>query len=250
MRENLVVTIMAAGEGKRMNSTLPKVLVEFRGYPMLIRILLEVYKLEPERIIIVTGKYHNLIIETMQKYITSPQKKDILYFVQQEIPQGTGDAIKNTLNYFEDNSKVLILNGDMPLISAELLLKFINERHEGGHIPKLMVAELDNPYGYGRILYNDHGEFQQIKEEKDACVEEKEVKIVNVGIYYFQGSTLKTFIPKIQNKNAQKEYYLTDIVSLIRPNPIYTYLVESDMTYQIHGINTQAELRKLENFVK
>jgi UDP-N-acetylglucosamine diphosphorylase/glucosamine-1-phosphate N-acetyltransferase len=252
MRENLVITIMAAGEGKRMNSPLPKVLNLLQGQPMLVRILLEIHKLEPEKIVIITGKHHDLIIETINKYVSKPlldHLQEITYFVQQDKPQGTGDAIKCALDYYNNDSNVLILNGDMPLITADLLSKFIDSTPK--QTPSLMVAEMDSPYGYGRILYDHRGEFKMIREEKDCSPEEKKEKIVNVGIYYFLGHTLKTFIPKIENKNAQGEYYLTDIVGILREyyprTTINTYLVDKDERYQIYGVNTQDELRTLES---
>jgi UDP-N-acetylglucosamine diphosphorylase/glucosamine-1-phosphate N-acetyltransferase len=244
---NLVVTIMAAGEGKRMNSNIPKVLHLFKNIPILIRILLEVIKINPKKIIIITGKYDELIKKTIFEYINDINN---IYFVEQKNPNGTGDAIKCTLDYYSDNDiidKVLILNGDMPLISSDLLLKFIDnlENNES----KLLVAELENPYGYGRIIYNNDI-FYEIKEEKDCSIEEKNINIVNVGIYIFPSNILKKYIPMINNNNYQKEYYLTDIIKLIKNNSninINTYKIESNIKYQILGVNTQEELKLLEN---
>lgn len=246
---NLVVTIMAAGEGKRMNSNIPKVLHLFKNIPMLIRIILEVIKINPKKIIIITGKYDELIKKTIFEYINI-NDIDNLFFVEQKNPNGTGDAIKCTLDHYPDNEiidKVLILNGDMPLISSELLLKFINnlENNES----KLLVAELENPYGYGRIIYNNDI-FYEIKEEKDCLIEEKNINIVNVGIYIFPSNILKKYIPMINNNNSQKEYYLTDIIKLIKNNSninINTYKIENNLKYQILGVNTQEELKLLEN---
>ena len=150
MNPNLIVTIMAAGEGKRMNSNIPKVLHNFKGIPMLIRIIKEVLEINPVKIIIITGKYHILIKETIQNYIYNENYHKI-NFVQQVNPNGTGDAIKCTLSYYSDKDNVLILNGDMPLIQSNLLKKFINNFSQA----KLLVAKLDHPFGYGRILYDN-----------------------------------------------------------------------------------------------
>ena len=124
---NLVVTIMAAGEGKRMNSNVPKILHKFNSIPMLIRIIIESYKLQPNKIIIITGKYDILIKNTINEYFAEDNQDIInnITFVKQEIPNGTGDAIKSTLSYY-NNENVLILNGDMPLVSSILLKKFKN----------------------------------------------------------------------------------------------------------------------------
>ena len=244
---SLTVTIMAAGEGKRMNSNIPKVLHHFHGIPMLIRILLEVIKINPQKIIIITGKYDLLIKSTIKEYCENNLM--ILYnqliFIQQSLPNGTGGAIKCTLDNYSDNEDVLILNGDMPLLSSKLIQNFIKEKS----IAKLLVSILDNPYGYGRILYDENNKFIGIKEQKDCTDNEKLINLVNVGIYLFNSNLLKTYIPFIDNNNVQNEYYLTDIVKIIRNNlniEIDTYIVEEELKYQINGVNTKDELLLLE----
>lgn len=250
----LIVTIMAAGEGKRMNSSIPKILHNFNSIPMLIRIIIESYKLLPNKIIVITGKYDKLIRQTVYEYFFD-KNRDILnniIFVKQHVSNGTGGAIKTTLNYYDDNDNVLILNGDMPLISYNLLEKFINanENNSDTDVCKLLVAKLDKPFGYGRILYKN-SEFVGIKEEKECSDEEKNIDIVNVGIYYFNSKFLKKYIPNITNKNSQNEYYLTDIIKIMREFSdvtMETYLVEEELKYQIMGVNTQEELKKLEEY--
>ena len=196
---NLVITIMAAGEGKRMNSNLPKVLHKFNSIPMVIRIIIESHKLLPSKIIVITGKYDELIKKTIYEYFSQEIGiLDNITFIKQEIPNGTGDAIKATLDQYKENDNVLILNGDMPLISYHLLEKFINNNQEK-QMCKLLVAELDNPFGYGRIIYNNNGDFVGIREEKECSEEEKKINIVNVGIYYFNRKILKKYIPIITN---------------------------------------------------
>lgn len=245
MNLNLTVTIMAAGEGKRMNSNIPKVLHNFNNIPMLIRIILEVIKINPQKIIIITGKYDELIKLTIKEYFIDNNiyLLDTLIFVQQLNPSGTGDAIKCTLDKYNNNENVLILNGDMPLISSVLLEKIIKLND-----PTLLVAKLDNSYGYGRILYDEKNKFIGIKEEKDCLSIEKNINIVNVGIYFLNSNILKKYIPLIENNNIQKEYYLTDIVKIIKNDiEIKTYLIEEELKYQISGVNTQQELINLEN---
>jgi len=247
MTKNLVITIMAAGEGKRMNSSIPKVLHLFNNVPMLVRIINEANQLNPSKIIIITGKYDDLIKRTLKLFLDITFDK--LTFVQQKNPNGTGDAINSTLHLYNENENVLILNGDMPLISSVLLHNFIKLNYDA----QLLVAELDNPYGYGRILYNDENIFLGIKEEKDTNEEEKKIKIVNVGIYYFSSEILQKYIPLIDNNNVQNEYYLTDIVKIIKNSStiiIKTHLIEEELKYQILGVNTQDELIDLENKYK
>lgn len=239
---------MAAGEGKRMNSDIPKVLHKFNDIPILIRIINVSLNLNPNKIFIITGKYDLLIRETISQYIDLSKINNII-FIKQKIPLGTGDAIKSTLEYYNDNDKVLILNGDMPLISYELLNDFIKNNYD----EKILVAELDNPFGYGRILYNNTNNFIGIKEEKDCNDIEKKINIVNVGIYLFSSNILKKYIPMINNENKQNEYYLTDIIKILINNStikIKTHFVDKSIQYQILGINTQNELKELENIYK
>ena len=251
---NLVVTIMAAGEGKRMKSNIPKVLHLFKFAPMLVRIIIEVNKLNPVKIIVITGKFDKMIKDTLIDYLSDTVYKKIK-FVKQEIANGTGCAIKSSLEQYNDDENVLILNGDMPLIKSTLLKQIIN-----GKINTLLVTNLENPTGYGRILYNDSdNKFIGIREEKDCSSEEKLIETVNVGIYYFNSSALKKYIPMINNDNAQNEYYLTDIVKVICEDnndlnngelenkiELNTFLVNEDNKYQILGVNTKEELEELE----
>ena len=123
MIENLVITILAAGEGKRMKSDIPKVLHLFNGRPMLVRIIETTLLLNPKKIVIITGKYNALIKNILSTFFDI--NNSIIEFVIQTTPLGTGDAIRGCLSCYEKDDKVLILNGDMPLINKEVLEKFI-----------------------------------------------------------------------------------------------------------------------------
>ncbi len=252
---NLTVTIMAGGNGKRMCSNIPKVLHTFKEIPILVRIINESLKLNPNKIIIITGEHDLLIQNTINNYIGFNNEfnnlfdTNIIQYVRQENQYGTGDAIKCTLNYYSDDEKVLILNGDMPLISYQTLLEFVGHKNKMKDA-KLLVAKLDNPYGYGRILYNNNNEFIGIREEKDCTIEEKNIKIINVGIYMFHSKILKEFIPLIDNNNNQKEYYLTDIVKIIKNKSeinIETFVIDDNKRHEILGVNTKEELLNLES---
>jgi UDP-N-acetylglucosamine diphosphorylase/glucosamine-1-phosphate N-acetyltransferase len=245
---DLNIVIMAGGEGKRMNSNIPKVLHNFQNVPILVRIIKESYILKPSKIIIITGKYDN-IIKIFLKDNLSDEMYNNLTFVNQVIPNGTGDAIKCTLEHLNIESNVLILNGDMPLITSNILSKFICD--DTNNIAKLLIAKLDNPYGYGRIIMNKDNEFISIREEKDCNSEEKDIKLVNAGIYFFSAKILKKYVPLITNINVQNEYYLTDIIQIIKNDTniinITTYIIDSKYNFQIKGINTKKELELLEN---
>jgi bifunctional UDP-N-acetylglucosamine pyrophosphorylase/glucosamine-1-phosphate N-acetyltransferase len=132
--------------------------------PMLIRIIKEATKLNPKKIIIISGKYDSLIKLTIESYGDIYNK---LFFVKKNNPKRTADAIKSTLEYSEDNEDILILNRDMPLITSDLMSKFTKDFKEA----KLLVAKLENPFRYGRIIYNEKGDFTSIIEDKDCSLE-------------------------------------------------------------------------------
>jgi bifunctional N-acetylglucosamine-1-phosphate-uridyltransferase/glucosamine-1-phosphate-acetyltransferase GlmU-like protein len=192
----------------------------------------------PKRIIVITGKYDELIKSTLSKYINIEN----IQFVIQKQPLGTGDAIKSCLPSYNDGEKVLILNGDMPNITKELLKKFIDRIDPF----VVLVAKLSNPTGYGRIVYNNNI-FMEIVEEKDCTEIQRTINIINSGLYYIDSELLQQYIPMITNKNMQKEYYLTDIVNLANQNMnIKTFLINENENKYIQGVNTQEELRLLE----
>lgn len=255
---SLVVTIMAAGEGKRMNSGgVPKVLCLFHGVPMLIHILGQVMELSPSKILIVTSPRNNTMIMDVvrEKYNYDLEILEKIEFVIQTEQKGTAHAVSFTLNKYSDEDNVLILNGDMPAIRSQTLKQFLTASTSQA---SLLVAEIDNPFGYGRVItanYGEGDEIMYIREEKDCNEEERKVRLVNVGIYLFCGSVLKKYIPLIDCVNKQNEYYLTKIVKLInvhiddkRENDIKItpFLIHPSKNHEILGVNTQEELVALE----
>ena len=194
----LTVCILAGGLGKRMKSNLPKVCHLFRNIPMIVHVINSSIELKPEKIIIITGKYNELIQETIKKYIDD-QLFNKLSFVEQKEPLGTGHAVKCSLKEYNIDENVLILNGDTPNLSSKLLGEFVNDNS----INKLLISEIDDPYGYGRIIMNNKNEIQKIVEEKDASKEEKKINKINSGIYLIRSKYLLEFIPLIQNNNKE-----------------------------------------------
>lgn len=238
----LTVILLAGGEGKRMRSDIPKVLHLFNEKPMLVRIIETIQELRPKKIIVVTGKFHRQIIQTLSNYM------DIfgIQFIRQPEPLGTGDAVKCCLEEFDNEDKVLILNGDMPLITLEILQDFI-EKSRG--VCNILSAKFSNPHGYGRIVYDKDGDFIGIIEQKDCTEEQKTIDIINTGLYYVNGNILKQFVPFITNNNVQNEYYLTDIVKIIISkswNMIDTVLLDETKNKYISGVNTPEELAELQ----
>jgi UDP-N-acetylglucosamine diphosphorylase/glucosamine-1-phosphate N-acetyltransferase len=237
----LTVSILAAGLGKRMQSPLPKVLHEVSGVPMIVRVVKEVVKLNPNKIIIIVGKFKDFIDETVKKYLNC----DLIEYAIQSEPLGTGDAIKYTLDYLPENGFNLIVNGDNPMLKAETLQSaidhFINQKFN------LQITAIDtkNPFGSGRIFIQG-GIFQKIIEEKDCNEEERYITIVNTGIYLAMNHVLKKYIPLIQNDNAQQEYYLTDIVELYKKDGhMGLYILDSSQELEVININTKMQLEEL-----
>ena len=239
---NLVVTILAGGNGTRMRSEYPKVLHSFEGKPMLTRIVETAYKLNPKRIIIVTGKHHDKIVNTINTQIKEKEKEKEIIYVQQPIAQGTGDAIKCCLKEYAKEDKVLILNGDTPKLTHAILKTFIT--HAKGSC-NILCAKLENPKGYGRICQNETGEVEGIIEEKDCSAVQKQIQIVNTGIYYMDTTILQKYIPLITNNNKKEEFYLTDIVKIVKNNSwnvIHAVKLNESSNKYIMGVNSPEEL--------
>lgn len=243
---SFAIIIMAGGLGKRMNSNIPKILHLLDNKPMLVKIVETSLLLKPEKILIVVGKYKEIIIETIKKYISL----DYLEFIDQIDAKGTGHAIKccrnNLINTDIDN--VLILSGDVPLISKETILICLNNLNKC----KIITTIVDEPSGLGRIILKNN-KFIKIIEEKDCSNEEKNIKLVNTGIYAFKKNILCKYILHINNNNAQQEYYLTDIIEIIKNNEkidIDMYEISKDKQYELTGINTQQQLIELNNLIK
>jgi len=247
---NLVITIMAAGEGKRMKSNIPKVLHLVDNIPMIVRIIKEVELLNPIQIIVIVNKNNKSIIQRcIRKYVYRP-----ILFVLQTEQLGTGNAIKCALPYYLKNDNILIINGDMPLITANTLQKIINNGSD-----TILAANIDNPFGYGRVLLDKENFIHAIREEKECSDIERQIKIVNTGVYFFKYETLQRFIPKINNKNNTKEYYLTDIVKLVnkrslfscwqKPIELKALVLEKEFIHEIIGVNTPEELTTVNKLV-
>ena len=243
-----IILIMAGGLGKRMKSEIPKVLHLVLEKPMLVHVIENSFKLNPEKIVIIVGKYRQIIEETLKKYLN----QDIintLEFANQPIATGTGNAVLCGINVLKNNSlntPVLILSGDTPLVSTNTM-KLLLENIENA---KIMTTQLENPSGYGRVIINNN-KFIEIKEDKDCNSEQLLVKTINTGIYCVKLDLLQKYIPQIDNKNAQNEYYLTDLFSLLVLNniSIQIYNMDKKDQLQLTGINTKEQLEELNNLL-
>ena len=200
MKNDLSIIILAAGAGTRMKSTLPKVLHKISGFEMLYYSILEAKKLSDD-ITVVLYHQSELVQKTMQKYFN-----DINYHIQDHANYpGTGGAV---MGITPKHEKTLVLNGDMPLIEADELEKLV-----GNDTITMSILDLISADGYGRVIVKD-GNVEKIVEQKDCNEEELQVNTANAGIYCFNSKFLLESLPKLSNDNAQKEYYITDLVEM------------------------------------
>ena len=250
LEKDLVITILAGGEGKRMKSALPKVLVTFNKKPMLIGIIEECIKLNPNKIIVVTGKHHSQIVNAVNTYFIDVIDKTDIIFVKQTEQIGTGNAVACCLDTYSYDDNVLIINGDTPNLKSEILQTFVDQLYLQDCANGLMTCEYDDPTGYGRIITDNDNMVEKIVEEKDATEEEKKIKLINTGIYFVKGVSLKELIPLIKNDNVQNEYYLTDLISLCyqyKNQRIYNMILSKGNIKYVLGVNTKKQLEELEN---
>jgi UDP-N-acetylglucosamine diphosphorylase/glucosamine-1-phosphate N-acetyltransferase len=242
----VVAIIMAGGLGKRMESDIPKVLHKVCDVPMINHILIKLKQLSNsvklEKVIVVVGKYKDQIQAVVNEVVDTYSLHNVVYVTQPE-PQGTGHAImccKEELLKHPD-SDILILSGDVPLLSINTMSSLLNLSNN----VKLVVTNLKDPTGYGRIIIKD-GMFDKIVEQKDCTDEEVQITTVNCGIYCIKSAFLTTYLSFLQNNNKQGEYYLTDIVEIIKTHEnidVGLLQIDEKRVYEILGVNTIQKLR-------
>ena len=235
----LDVIILAAGHGKRMHSTLPKVLHTLAGKPLLQYIVETVKDLQPHEVYVVYGNGGGQVPKSLNHLAVN--------WVKQTELLGTGHAVAQAISEIEqEDNHILILLGDTPLVSLATLKKLINatKPHQIG----LITLATQHPFGLGRILRDQQGKVIQIIEEKDASVEQRKIQEVNSGIFYVPVKLLKHWLPKIKKTNAQGEYYLTDIITMAVDEKIEIVTVSSDIDGEMQGVNDRIQLAKLERY--
>lgn len=231
-KESISIVILAAGKGSRMKSPKAKVLHTLCGKEMLYYIIKTSRRISDD-VTVVVAHQKEAVIGQMKRYF------DDVNFVEQDAQNfpGTGGAMKNIS---VKNEKVLVLNGDMPLVTPKSLEGFLESESE----IVMSIFDLQNPDGYGRVIIQD-GHVVKIVEQKDASVAELNVSTVNAGIYAFSKKVLDKYIPLLDNNNAQKEYYLTDVISMARADKlnITPLLVDEE---HFKGVNSKKDLSDAE----
>jgi len=236
----LDVVILAAGQGKRMQSALPKVLHPLAGRPLAAYVLATVRSLSPRAIAVVTG----FGAEAVEQALGSLD----LIFVRQEPPRGTGDAARVALSVLQLDGVTLVGLGDVPLISADALQSIASIAQQGR--VGLLSARVRNPFGLGRVIRGADGQVRAIVEERDATPEERAIHEINTGFIAAPTSLLKRWLERLTPHNAQGEFYLTDIVAMAVEEGVGVgaHVVTDEMS--VLGINDRAQLAALERTVQ
>ncbi|MGL6117728.1 NTP transferase domain-containing protein, partial [Plesiomonas sp.] len=229
------VVILAAGKGTRMHSDLPKVLHPIAGKPMVSHVIDTARSIGAENIHLIYGHGG----DQLQARLSG----DDLNWVIQAEQLGTGHAMQQAAPHFADDEVILMLYGDVPLISANTLKRLLQAKPVDGI--GLLTAKLDNPAGYGRIL-RENGKVSGIIEHKDASAEQLSIREVNTGILVADGKNLKHWLSQLNNDNAKGEYYMTDVIAMAHVEQHEIVAVHPTHFYEVEGVNNRQQLSRLE----
>lgn len=245
-QKTLDVLILAAGLGTRMRSNLAKVLHKLDGRPLINHVCLTATALAPRKIYVVIGHQG----EDVRRAVLEELDDKHAAFVWQKEQLGTGHAVNAAREFLGDeDSTLLILSGDVPMIRHETLAALVQQHHHHrgkGAACTILTVKLDDPSGYGRVVRDDAGFFSRIVEQKDATDKERKINEINSGIYCFNTQKLFAALSSVQNNNVQGEYYLTDVPSLLREAGEDVSLYQHTDAREVAGINNRAELADLE----
>ena len=232
--------ILAAGQGTRMKSKLPKVLHRVSGKSMLQHVLDNGRKSLVDQSTVVIGKGAELVRESLPKNVNTVVQKEQL---------GTGHAVMVAIDEIQEEGITLVLYGDAPLIRGETLDKLMAYHSREVHQATVLTAELDEPYGYGRIIRDQEGLLARIVEERDAKDQERAIKEINSGIYCFDSKELKNTLPKLDNNNAQGEYYLTDVLEILKNEGKKVGAYITDDYEDIMAVNSRVQLAEVQKIM-
>ncbi len=239
---DLSIIVLAAGAGKRMNSKRPKVLHLLGGVPLLVRVARVARALHPQRLCILHSPHNGASLQAALTAIPD------VCWAEQAHPQGTAHAVQCALSALggQASGGILVLFGDVPLISQETLERVLvsaQAQPQGLHFVSVRVAD---PCGFGRVLRNERGEVIRIVEERDASPAEKQIGEINTGILWASVSFLERYLPQVQNKNAQHEFYLTDLFQLAHQADLPIVAIPAKNPLEVLGVNDRLQLAQLE----
>ena len=229
------IVILAAGQGKRMHSNLPKVLHPLAGKPLVSHVIDTARTLSPHRLCIVYGHGGDAVRSALDA-------SDLSWALQE--PQlGTGHAVRQALPFLDGQGTTLVLYGDVPLIQSETLQRLVRAAADGLAV---LTVELADPQGYGRIVRNPAGQVVRIVEQKDATADEKKIREINTGIMAMPTGRLAEWLGRLSSDNAQNEYYLTDVVGMAVDAGLPVRTASPEHEWEVLGVNSKVQLAELE----
>ncbi len=233
------IVILAAGQGKRMHSNLPKVLHPLAGKALVSHVIDTARSLSPQRLCLVYGHGGDAV----RAALDAPD----LAWALQEPQLGTGHAVQQALPFIADGGVTLVLYGDVPLIQVETLKRLVQVAERALAI---LTVELPDPQGYGRIVRNDGGRVVRIVEQKDANADERSIREINTGIMAMPTARLGEWLGRLSSDNAQNEYYLTDIVGMAVEEGLPVQTVSPQHAWEVLGVNSKVQLAELERIAQ
>lgn len=239
MQQTINVVILAAGAGKRMNSSLPKVLQPISGKPMLHHVIDSAQKLNPNKLVVVYGHGGDQVRSAVEQSYPDSQ---IIWALQAE-QLGTGHALKCALPHLDHDGLTLVLYGDVPLIELSTLEKMVAKYQDN---VVMLTDEVENPAGYGRVVRDPEFRITNIVEEKDASQSERAIREINTGFYVLPNQYLASWLSKLSNNNNQGEYYLTDVIALAYNQEVEIDYILAPHHYEVMGVNDKLQLEQLE----
>lgn len=235
MKTMLNIAILAAGQGKRMHSRLPKVLHSLAGRPLIDHVLDTAAALKPRAVCVVYG--HG------GEQVPAAIHRSGVHFARQDPQLGTGHALEQALPHLGRSGTTLVLYGDVPLVRRETLENLIEGPKD---CLRVLTAQLDDPTGYGRIIRDRHGRIKEIVEQKDASAAQRKVREINTGIMALPAGRIGRWLKQLSNDNAQGEFYLTDVVRLALTDGVPVEAVCIDDATETLGVNSRQQLAQLE----
>ena len=250
MDTDLNILILAAGLGTRMKSDLAKVLHQLDGRPLINHVCETAMSLSPKKIYVVVGHQ----ADDVKAAVLTEMDAETAGFALQKQQLGTGDAVNAAREYLEnDDSTLLVLSGDVPMITAETLaslVKLHSEYRGRGAACTVLSVRLKDPSGYGRVVRDGNGQFERIVEQKDANDEQKEIDEINSGIYCFNTKKLYAALSQVKNENAQGEFYLTDVPQILREQGDDIAIFQCTEEREVEGVNDRRQLAEMEKAIR
>ena len=243
-KEKQAVVILAAGMGKRMKSGRAKVLHKILGKPMIMYVVETANRIAGNNVVLVIGNQADKVREMVS------ESAEVIFALQKD-QLGTGHAVSCALPYLPDHTQeVVVLCGDVPLLTFETVMRLIKDHVKAKRDISLLAVEIDNPKGYGRVLFDKNRNVSGIVEEADASAEQKRIKTINTGIYCIKKEFLFDSLQKVKSDNVQGEFYLTDIVKIgYKEGKVVGVIIGGDGEETI-GVNNRHDLMTVENIMR